>query len=360
MPRSPRGDRRGGRSQNPSRRADPQSPITEAEPAGRRLRAPNLAVALTIAAVVAICALLGVSGWMAWHHHNVVQEQQRAAAYIADRPARRHQPDVTGFQQGQGRRPARPRQCHRRIQRRLPEEGRGFRVGGQRYQSGGRGIGRRQRGRVDEQGLRRCSGPGHERVTNIAGAKDQPRTFRYPGVGSARQLIELKLVESGVWCCERRRRDSRRTSSRPRAPDRPRPRPNTPHGGDASSEPPGHPALPLIPLALVWVCWRPAGWPDGCTSTQYRPDTQTDDAVAQSAVNAARDGTVALLSYKPDTLDQDFDAAKSHLTGDFLDITTTSSPSRSSLRPRSRKVSRPPLRSSAQRPRRCTRIRRSC
>ena len=51
---------------------------------------------------------------------------------------------------------------------------------------------------------------------------------------------------------------------------------------------------------------------------QYRPDEQTDAAVAQSAVDAARDGTVALLSYKPDTLNQDFAAAKSHLTGDFL------------------------------------------
>ena len=51
---------------------------------------------------------------------------------------------------------------------------------------------------------------------------------------------------------------------------------------------------------------------------QYRPDQQTDAAAAQSAVDAARDGTVALLSYKPDTLNQDFAAAKSHLTGDFL------------------------------------------
>ncbi len=51
--------------------------------------------------------------------------------------------------------------------------------------------------------------------------------------------------------------------------------------------------------------------------SQYRPDRQTDDAVESSAVNAARDGTVALLSYKPDTLNQDFAAAKSHLSGDF-------------------------------------------
>jgi Mce-associated membrane protein len=68
-------------------------------------------------------------------------------------------------------------------------------------------------------------------------------------------------------------------------------------------------ALALLGAGLL------AGW---LYFTQYRPDEQTDDAVAQSAVNAARDGTVALLSYKPDTLTQDFAAAKSHLTGDFL------------------------------------------
>jgi Mce-associated membrane protein len=78
------------------------------------------------------------------------------------------------------------------------------------------------------------------------------------------------------------------------------------------------PAIPLIPAALMLgllAAGLLAGW---LYFTQYRPDKQTDDAVAQSVVNAARDGTVALLSYKPDTLNQDFAAAKSHLTGDFL------------------------------------------
>jgi len=51
---------------------------------------------------------------------------------------------------------------------------------------------------------------------------------------------------------------------------------------------------------------------------QFRPDQQTDAAATKIAVDAARDGTVALLSYKPDTLNQDFAAAKSHLTGGFL------------------------------------------
>jgi Mce-associated membrane protein len=77
-------------------------------------------------------------------------------------------------------------------------------------------------------------------------------------------------------------------------------------------------AIPVIPVVLVLgllAAGAVAGW---LYVTQYRPDQQTDHAVAQSVVNAARDGTVALLSYKPDTLDKDFAAAKSHLTGDFL------------------------------------------
>jgi Mce-associated membrane protein len=77
-------------------------------------------------------------------------------------------------------------------------------------------------------------------------------------------------------------------------------------------------AIPLIPAALVLALLAAGGLAGWLYFTQYRPDTQTDDAVAQSVVNAARDGTVALLSYKPDTLNQDFAAAKSHLTGDFL------------------------------------------
>jgi Mce-associated membrane protein len=50
----------------------------------------------------------------------------------------------------------------------------------------------------------------------------------------------------------------------------------------------------------------------------YLPDRDTDAAAAKSAISAASDGTVAVLSYSPDTLDHDFSSAKSHLTGDFL------------------------------------------
>jgi Mce-associated membrane protein len=77
-------------------------------------------------------------------------------------------------------------------------------------------------------------------------------------------------------------------------------------------------AVPVIPVVLVLALLAAGGLFAWVYLTQYRPDQQTDDAVARTVVNAARDGTVALLTYKPDTLEQDFAAARSHLSGDFL------------------------------------------
>jgi Mce-associated membrane protein len=73
--------------------------------------------------------------------------------------------------------------------------------------------------------------------------------------------------------------------------------------------------VPVVLVLLFVVSGVLAAW---LYLSQYRTDEQTGAAAARAAVDAARDGTVALLSYKPDTLDQDFAAAKSHLTGDFL------------------------------------------
>jgi Mce-associated membrane protein len=55
---------------------------------------------------------------------------------------------------------------------------------------------------------------------------------------------------------------------------------------------------------------------------KYRPDQATGPAVQQQAINAAKDGTVAILSYGPDSLDKDLATAKSHLTGQFLSYYT--------------------------------------
>lgn len=54
----------------------------------------------------------------------------------------------------------------------------------------------------------------------------------------------------------------------------------------------------------------------------YQPDRQTNDQAMQGAVKAASDGTVALLSYSPESLDKDFAVAKSKLTGSFLSYYT--------------------------------------
>nr|WP_238159301.1 hypothetical protein [Mycobacterium sp. MFM001] len=76
--------------------------------------------------------------------------------------------------------------------------------------------------------------------------------------------------------------------------------------------------LKVVPVVLVLLLLASGGLAAWLYFKQYRPDEQTSHAAAQAAVNAAKEGTVALLSYKPDTLAQDFAAAKSHLTGDFL------------------------------------------
>jgi Mce-associated membrane protein len=54
----------------------------------------------------------------------------------------------------------------------------------------------------------------------------------------------------------------------------------------------------------------------------YQPDRETDAAATDSAIKAASDGTVALLSYSPESLDKDFASAKSKLTGSFLSYYT--------------------------------------
>jgi Mce-associated membrane protein len=51
---------------------------------------------------------------------------------------------------------------------------------------------------------------------------------------------------------------------------------------------------------------------------ESRPDHQIGRAAENAALTAATTGSIALLSYSPDSLDRDLASAKSHLTGDFL------------------------------------------
>ena len=80
---------------------------------------------------------------------------------------------------------------------------------------------------------------------------------------------------------------------------------------------------PRLGAVLLTLVLAATGLVGGLYYLQYRPDRDTDTSVAQTAIRAATDGTVALLSYSPETLDRDFATAKSHLTGGFLDYYNT-------------------------------------
>jgi Mce-associated membrane protein len=66
----------------------------------------------------------------------------------------------------------------------------------------------------------------------------------------------------------------------------------------------------LVLAGAAAACWQYIAY--------FRPDVATNPQVADTVIAAARDGTVAILSYAPGTLERDFATAKSHLGGDFL------------------------------------------
>jgi Mce-associated membrane protein len=71
--------------------------------------------------------------------------------------------------------------------------------------------------------------------------------------------------------------------------------------------------LPVVAFALAGA----AGY------LKWRDGTAREAQAARvESVQAATDGTVALLSYRPDTVEKDLDAAKSRMTGQFLDAYT--------------------------------------
>jgi Mce-associated membrane protein len=78
----------------------------------------------------------------------------------------------------------------------------------------------------------------------------------------------------------------------------------------------------LVVILLAAALIASAGVASWLYFNQYRPDQETDAAASKVALDAATNGTVALLSYSPESLDKDFAAAKSHLTGDFLSYYT--------------------------------------
>jgi len=111
--------------------------------------------------------------------------------------------------------------------------------------------------------------------------------------------------------------DTEAIGAAPEAPETPDSTDST--GTGASGRRLRFPLLPVALAAALIVSAVLAGW---VYFDLYRPDRQTDAAVAETVVKAATDGTVAMLTYAPDTLEGDFANAKNHLTGDFLSYYT--------------------------------------
>lgn len=74
----------------------------------------------------------------------------------------------------------------------------------------------------------------------------------------------------------------------------------------------------VVPVTLILLLLISGGVATWLYFERYQPNRQTDPSVARAVIRAASDGTVALLSYSPESLDKDFATAKSHLSGDFL------------------------------------------
>jgi Mce-associated membrane protein len=151
----------------------------EAEVAGRRLRLPSVSLALSTAAAVAIVGLLGASGWMAWQHHHVVKERQRAAAYIAT--ARQGVVNLTSLDFNKAKED---------VQRVLDIATGEFKDEFQKRAEDFAAVVKDSKavteGSVAATAVESMNKDSavvlvlaNERVTNIAGAKDQPRTFRF-------------------------------------------------------------------------------------------------------------------------------------------------------------------------------------
>lgn len=71
------------------------------------------------------------------------------------------------------------------------------------------------------------------------------------------------------------------------------------------------------PIAVVCVLLASAGSAAALYFGVYRVD-HGNAAASTTVIDAASEGSVALLSYAPDSLDRDFADARSRLTGDFL------------------------------------------
>jgi Mce-associated membrane protein len=173
----------------------PKPPAESTESTRRRLRVPRLSGLprlLTAAAILTICGLLGASGWMLWHHHTVLAERQRSAAYIA--AARQGVVNLTSLDFNKAKED---------VQRVLDSATGEFRDDFQRRADDFASVVKDSKavtqGSVTASAVESMGKDSavvlvlaNERVTNSAGAKDDPRAFRFR-VSVVRDGDQLKI-----------------------------------------------------------------------------------------------------------------------------------------------------------------------
>ena len=177
---------------------EPEPPAGSTESTSQRWRVPGLSGlsglsrVLTAAAIVAICGLLGASGWMLWHHHTVLAERQRSAAYVA--AARQGVVNLTSLDFNKAKED---------VQRVLDSATGEFRDDFQRRADDFASVVKDSKavtqGSVTASAVESMSKDSavvlvlaNERVTNSAGAKDDPRAFRFR-VSVVRDGDQLKI-----------------------------------------------------------------------------------------------------------------------------------------------------------------------
>jgi Mce-associated membrane protein len=174
---------------------EPEPPAGSTESIRQRLRVPGLSGlsrVLTAAAILAICGLLGASGWMLWHHHTVLAERQRSAAYVA--AARQGVVNLTSLDFNKAKED---------VQRVLDSATGEFRDDFQRRADDFASVVKDSKavtqGSVTASAVESMSKDSavvlvlaKERVTNSAGAKDDPRAFRFR-VSVVRDGDQLKI-----------------------------------------------------------------------------------------------------------------------------------------------------------------------
>jgi Mce-associated membrane protein len=170
----------------------PEEPVAPAEPARRWRPGRRVSGALAVVTVVVICCLLAASGYMMWHHHRAIEQRQRAAAFVA--AAKQGVINMTSLDFNKAKAD---------VQRVIDSSTGEFKDDFQKRAADFTTV--VEESKVVTEGAVKATAVesvgkdsavilvlGNERVTNAAGAKDEPRAFRFR-VSVARDGDQIKM-----------------------------------------------------------------------------------------------------------------------------------------------------------------------